>query len=93
MDAITVDVTHIPQAQMWDEAVLMGRQGAEEITVHELAKLKNSVTYDVLTNWRLRLRRKHVNATRTGEPQGFSPDTKPTGKASIPPSHKPVSHR
>ncbi len=71
MDAITVDVTHIPQAQMWDEAVLMGRQGAEEITVHELAKLKNSVTYDVLTNWRLRLRRKHVNATRTGEPQGF----------------------
>jgi alanine racemase len=61
MDALMVDITDIPQAQMWDEAVLMGRQGAEEITVRDLAKLKNSVTYDVLTNWRLRLRRKVVN--------------------------------
>lgn len=61
MDALMVDVTDIPQAQMWDEAVIMGRQGQEEITVRDVAKLKNSVTYDVLTNWRLRLRRKSVN--------------------------------
>ncbi len=61
MDALTVDITGIPQAQMWDEAVIMGRQGNEEITVRDVAKLKNSVTYDVLTNWRLRLRRKSVN--------------------------------
>jgi alanine racemase len=61
MDALMVDITDIPQAQMWDEAVLMGRQGGAEITVHDLAKLKNSVSYDVLTNWRLRLRRKSVN--------------------------------
>ncbi len=39
----------------------MGRQGGEEITVHDMAKLKNSVSYDVLTDWRLRLRRKCVN--------------------------------
>jgi alanine racemase len=61
MDALMVDITDISQAQMWDEAVLMGRQGGEEITVRDIAKLKNSVTYDVLTNWRLRLRRKSVN--------------------------------
>ena len=61
MDALMVDITDIPQAQMWDEAVLMGRQGDDEITVRDIAKLKNSVTYDVLTNWRLRLRRKSVN--------------------------------
>ena len=61
MDALMVDITDIPEAQMWDEAVLMGRQGNEEITVHDLAKLKNSVSYDVLTGWRLRLRRKSVN--------------------------------
>jgi len=64
MDALMVDVTSIPQAQMWDEAVLMGRQGGEEITVHDIAKLKNSVSYDVLTNWRLRLRRKAVNTEK-----------------------------
>ena len=61
MDALMVDITDIPAAQMWDEAVLMGRQGNDEITVHDIAKLKNSVSYDVLTGWRLRLRRKAVN--------------------------------
>jgi alanine racemase len=65
MDALMVDITEIPEAQMWDEAVLMGRQGGQEITVHDIAKLKNSVSYDVLTNWRLRLRRKPVNAEKT----------------------------
>jgi alanine racemase len=74
MDALMVDVTEIPEAQMWDEAVIMGRQGEEEISVHDMAKLKNSVSYDVLTSWRLRLRRKFVNirmASRS-EPAGES---------------------
>jgi alanine racemase len=61
MDALMVDITDIPQAQMWDEAVIMGRQGDEEITVRDIAKLKNSVTYDALTSWRLRLQRRAVN--------------------------------
>jgi len=46
---------------MWDEAVLMGKQGHDEITVRDIAALKKSVTYDVLTNWRLR------PATEVGE--------------------------
>jgi alanine racemase len=71
MDALMVDITDIPQAQMWDEAVLMGRQGADEITVRDIAKLKNSVTYDVLTNWRLRLRRKSVNGSKPDETKFF----------------------
>src|ERR1044071_323838 len=62
MDALMVDITDIPEAQMWDEAVIMGRQGNEEITVHDVAKLKNSVSYEVLTSWRLRLRRKCVHS-------------------------------
>ena len=57
MDAITVDITDIPAAQLWDVAVLMGRQGDQEISVHEVAKLKGSVSYDVLTAWRARLPR------------------------------------
>jgi alanine racemase len=61
MDALTVDITDIPEARMWDEAVLMGQQGNEEISVHEVAKLKNSVSYDVLTSWRGRLPRIYVN--------------------------------
>jgi alanine racemase len=67
MDALMVDITDIPQAQMWDEAMIMGRQGEQEITVHDLAKLKNSVSYEVLTSWRLRLRRKSVNGETTNK--------------------------
>jgi alanine racemase len=68
MDALMVDVTEIPEAQMWDEAVIMGRQGDQEITVHDVAKLKGSVSYEVLTSWRLRLRRKCVNSADTSRP-------------------------
>jgi alanine racemase len=66
MDALMVDVTDIPEAQMWDEAVIMGEQGNEVITTRDMAQLKNSVTYDVLTGWRLRLGRKCVNGELHG---------------------------
>lgn len=57
MDALMVDLTDLPAAQVGDEAVLQGRQGEETISVHDLAALKRSVSYDVLVNWRHRLPR------------------------------------
>jgi alanine racemase len=63
MDAVTVDITDVPAARIWDEAVVMGRQGEDEISVHEVAKLKNSVSYDVLVSWRARLPKVYVNGT------------------------------
>jgi alanine racemase len=80
MDALMVDITDIPQAQIWDEAVLMGRQGGEEITVHDLATLKNSVTYDVLTSWRLRLHRKPVNGAACNAHPPAGPSVGPAGR-------------
>jgi alanine racemase len=62
MDALTVDVTDIPEAGLGDVAVLMGRQGTEEITVHDVAHLKNSASYDVLCGWRERLPRVYLEA-------------------------------
>lgn len=61
MDALTVDITEIPEAKLWDVGVLMGQQGEDEISVHEVARLKNSVSYDILTSWRSRLPRIYVN--------------------------------
>ena len=61
MDAFTVDITEIPEAGMWDEAVLMGKQGGDEISVHEVAQWKNSVSYDILAGWRERLPRIYLN--------------------------------
>ena len=58
MDALLVDLTDLPAAQVGDEAVLLGRQGELEITAHDLAALKRSVSYDVLAGWRSRLPRR-----------------------------------
>jgi alanine racemase len=60
MDAIGVDLTDIPEARLWDEAVLMGRQGVEEISAHDIAQWGRSVSYDVLAGWRARLPRIQV---------------------------------
>lgn len=57
MDATMIDVTNVPGVKLWDEVTLMGRQGDEEIDVHEIARLKGSVSYDILTGWRARLPR------------------------------------
>lgn len=57
MDALTVDVTAIPDVALFDEAVVCGVQGVEEIAVDDLARLKGSVCYDILAGWRGRLPR------------------------------------
>ncbi len=60
MDAMMVDITEIPRAALWDEVVIMGRQGEENIDAHELARLKGSVSYDILSGWRSRLPRVYL---------------------------------
>ncbi|MSU35390.1 MAG: alanine racemase [Pedosphaera sp.] len=57
MDAFAVDITPIADAARWDEVVVMGAQGSLEITAHDLARWKGSVSYDILTGWRSRLPR------------------------------------
>jgi alanine racemase len=57
MDTLMVDLTNLPAVEVGDEVVLLGRQGAEEITAHEVAALARSVSYDVLAGWRHRLPR------------------------------------
>lgn len=57
MDAFTVDITHIPEAALGDEAVILGRQGTEELTARDMAELRQSVVYEALVSWQPRLPR------------------------------------
>ena len=57
MDALMIDLAAVPEARIGDEAVLLGSQGLERITVQELASLRGTVTYDVLAGLRERLPR------------------------------------
>jgi alanine racemase len=47
MDMCLADVTDVPGVAVGDEAVLMGRQGEEEITCGELAALLDTITYEI----------------------------------------------
>jgi alanine racemase len=57
MDSTMVDLSVIPEASVWDEVVLMGEQGDLEITPHDLAVWKGTVSYEIITAWRSRLPR------------------------------------
>lgn len=60
MDAITVDVTDIIEAKTWDEVTLLGRNDQEEISIHDIAALRNSVSYDAMVSWSSRLPRRYL---------------------------------
>ena len=49
MEKTTVNVTHIPDVRAGDEAVLMGRQGDEEISADEIAGWLNTNNYELVT--------------------------------------------
>ena len=48
MNLTLVDVTGIDGVRVGDEAVLLGRQGAEEITADEIAGWMETISYEVL---------------------------------------------
>jgi alanine racemase len=49
MNLCMADVTDIPEASCGDEVVLLGRQGAEQITPETLAKLIGTINYEIVT--------------------------------------------
>ncbi|MDZ4383601.1 MAG: alanine racemase, partial [Thermodesulfovibrionia bacterium] len=48
MDMIMIDVTDIEGAAINDEVVLIGRQGDNTITADDIAKLTDTISYEVL---------------------------------------------
>ena len=48
MDQMMVDVSEVPGVAVGDEAVLIGRQGAEKITADDLANRADTISYEIL---------------------------------------------
>ena len=57
MDLMMIDVSHIADAAVGDDVVLMGRQGQEEISVTELAERADTITWEIVTRIGSRVRR------------------------------------
>jgi alanine racemase len=49
MDQMIVDVSHLKTVQSGDEAVLIGRQGARQITANDLAGWSRTIPWEILT--------------------------------------------
>jgi alanine racemase len=62
MDGLVVDVTDVGPVGLDDEFVLIGRQGAEEISADEVAAQRGTISYEVTTMLRRRLPRRHLPA-------------------------------
>lgn len=59
MDAITLDVTGVPDVQVGDVATLIGRDGDERITAEEVAEWSGTISYEVLTSLGSRVERRY----------------------------------
>lgn len=57
MDQIVVGVSHIPDVQSGDEAVLIGQQGEARLTADDLARKWGTINYDVTTGIMARVAR------------------------------------
>jgi alanine racemase len=57
MDAVMVDVTDIPGVGMDSEFTLLGVDGKERITAHDLARLRNTISWEVLATMAQRIPR------------------------------------
>jgi alanine racemase len=60
MDLMMIDVSHIDGAIVGDEAVLMGRQGDQEISATELADRAGTISWEITTRIGSRARRVYV---------------------------------
>ncbi|PIP06525.1 MAG: alanine racemase [Syntrophobacteraceae bacterium CG23_combo_of_CG06-09_8_20_14_all_50_8] len=48
MDMCTLNVSHIPDCQIGDEVVMLGRQGVDEITAGEIAAKAGTISYEII---------------------------------------------
>ena len=57
MDFTMIDVGQVPDVQVGDEVVILGRQGKEEITADAVAGLLNTINYEVVSSITSRVKR------------------------------------
>ncbi|HOK93682.1 MAG TPA: alanine racemase, partial [Spirochaetota bacterium] len=50
MDLLMLDVTEVSDVSLYDEVVILGKQGKEEITADEIATKCNTISYEILTS-------------------------------------------
>ena len=55
MDQLMIDVTQVPYVRLGDEVTIMGKDGMAEITADDIARITDTISYEVTTDFGLRL--------------------------------------
>jgi alanine racemase len=71
MDQFVVDVSDIPEVQLHDEVVLIGRQGTGHIPAEEVARWTETINYEVTTSLLPRVSRIYLREGRIVERVGL----------------------
>ncbi|MEW6162124.1 MAG: alanine racemase [Nitrospirota bacterium] len=66
MDITMVDLTEVEDVREGDEVVILGQQGDESITAHELACKARTIPYEILTSLGSHSRKEYMNPVRKG---------------------------
>ena len=67
MDQFMVDVSYIPDVRNFDEAVLLGFQGGEHISVEEIAEASGGFHYEILCGLNKRIPRVYIREGKAVE--------------------------
>ena len=62
MDYVSVDVTDVPDAAVGDVVTLVGPDGSERIRVEDLARLAETIPYEILCGIGRRVKRRYVRS-------------------------------
>ena len=82
MDMTTIDVSAIPDAEVGDEATVVGRDGGDAIGADALAAASGTITWEILARLGARVPRVYLEAgTRTLETRFPAPLLSPPGGA------------
>lgn len=57
MDQSSIDVTSVPNVEVGDEVIIVGKQGSEQITVQDVADQIGTISYEVITSFAERITR------------------------------------
>ena len=74
MDQFMVDVTDIPEAEEEDEVTLIGRDGGEQISVEELARLGGGFHYELICDLGKRVPRVYLQGGRIAGTKDYFQD-------------------
>ncbi|MDI6890918.1 MAG: alanine racemase [Thermodesulfovibrionales bacterium] len=66
MDITMVDLTEVEDVREGDEVVILGQQGDESITAHELACKARTIPYEILTSLGSHSRKEYIYPVRKG---------------------------